>query len=187
VFNCPSTEAKRAYAGGGSNQSIQDYSNWPWPLQEYCTYSYSTPYGNLAAQNGGWKFDVTSGSDFPFASDVHPGQGGVAANAAAAGTLDPREVAYTSPKREMMRGLPNNHRNEGMNVSYTDGHVEWQTTPFCGPLRPSQPFRDNIFTSHVPSTGAAPVDPVTGKGGDFGQPKNRGDAVMGPRGSPAKM
>ena len=89
--------------------------------------------------------------------------------------LDVREVAFTSSKKDMARGNSNNHRNEGQQVVYVDAHVEWQATPFCGPLRPGIPWRDNIFTSKT-----AAVDPATGKGGDLGQPKDRGDDVMHP-------
>jgi prepilin-type N-terminal cleavage/methylation domain-containing protein/prepilin-type processing-associated H-X9-DG protein len=190
VFNCPSTDAKRAYAGGGSNQSIQDYSNWPHPITEYLSYSYNTPYANAGGLNAGWKFDTTLGSDHPFASDINPGRVGRPVNEnatpAADGKTDPRDVEYTAPRKVMMRALPQNHRNEGMQVAYVDGHVEWQTTVFCGPLRPSQPFRDNIFTSYVPASGANPVDPVTGKGGAFNQARDASDAVMAPRADASK-
>jgi prepilin-type processing-associated H-X9-DG protein len=39
----------------------------------------------------------------------------------------------------------NNHRNKGQNVVYIDGHVEFQTTPYCGAHRAG--LRDQIYTA----------------------------------------
>ncbi len=47
----------------------------------------------------------------------------------------------------MARGNSNNHGNEGQEVLYCDGHVEFQNTPFCGPQRTGENARDNIFTT----------------------------------------
>jgi hypothetical protein len=47
----------------------------------------------------------------------------------------------------MARGNSNNHGNEGEEVLYCDGHVEFQNAPFCGAQRIGEVARDNIYTS----------------------------------------
>jgi prepilin-type N-terminal cleavage/methylation domain-containing protein/prepilin-type processing-associated H-X9-DG protein len=173
VFNCPSTDSTRAYAGGGSNQSIQDYSNWPHPITTHLSYSYACPYAFPGALTRGWKFDTTLSSDHPLAADINPGTTGAMANGG--GTSSVTAVEYTSPKKVMARGNSNNHMNDGQNVAYCDGHVEWQATIFCGPLKPGRPYRDKIFANDnsVP-------DATTGKGGEVGRPVNATDSCLLP-------
>jgi len=57
----------------------------------------------------------------------------------------------------MKRGNSNNHDEDGQNVLYGDGHVEWQQNPFVGPNR------DNIYTAAKDSTGVSrqPSDCLT--------------------------
>jgi prepilin-type processing-associated H-X9-DG protein len=57
----------------------------------------------------------------------------------------------------------NNHGNKGQNVLYADGHVDFQTTPYCGMLHPETGIRDNIYTAGTGDGGitddtALPVD-----------------------------
>jgi prepilin-type processing-associated H-X9-DG protein len=47
----------------------------------------------------------------------------------------------------MMYGNSNNHKNDGQNVLYGDGHVEFQASPYCGMYRDDAQFRDNIYTA----------------------------------------
>ena len=52
-----------------------------------------------------------------------------------------------------------NHNGDGENVGFADGHVVWQTTPYCGMNH------DNIFTYYaVPysGSGVSPAAPQTG-------------------------
>ena len=58
-------------------------------------------------------------------------------------------VAYNSPRSAIVGANSRNHRGQGQNVLYGDGHVDWQPTPFGGPYcSPSSTlnFRDNIYT-----------------------------------------
>ncbi len=178
TFICPSANATRAWSG----QDIQKKSNW---LPEASTdkyisvnsYSYSAPFadpgsaGN-AAEAKGWRFGTTLSPDYPFASDINPGAsgkstGGYGDNATGA-------YGFTAPKADMARMNSNNHANEGQQVVYVDGHVEWQTTPFCGAQAPGQPFRDMIFMSRNG------MDAATGKGGSQAKPMDKYDTLVMP-------
>jgi prepilin-type processing-associated H-X9-DG protein len=50
----------------------------------------------------------------------------------------------------MRLGNSANHEQDGQNVLYGDGHVEFQNNPFCG----SQ--RDNIYTGRYGATTSLP-------------------------------
>lgn len=170
AFICPSTNATRAWSG----QNIQEKSNWT-DTGLYSTvnsYSYNHPFSEPAGVSKGWKFDTTLSPDHPFASDLNPGDSGTSSGGYgnnAVGTFP-----YTAPKREMARMNSNNHMNDGQQVAYVDGHVEWQTTPFCGPPIPGSPFRDMIFRSNLNANA------TTGTGGSFGKCMDRTDALMLP-------
>jgi len=162
VFNCPSTEADRAYVG----EDIQNYANWPSPYASFSTYSYNCPFPTPAAVSGGWRFDTTLGPDYPFAADINPGM----TNGAG-----PTTVGYTDGREAMQVGNSPNHWYEGQNVAYCDGHVEWQTSPFAGVQRAMKPYRDNIYT-----TGGMEVS-SNGKGGMlWDKPVDAQDAVLLP-------
>jgi len=171
VFTCPSANATRAWEG----QDIQTKSNWG-PSAKYIdnsSYSYNCPFPAAAAVSAGWKFDTTLGPDFPFAADLNPGQGTVMANGDSR-TTNVNGVQFTSGRRDMATGNSNNHQNEGQNVAYCDGHVEWQTSPFAGVQRPGLNFRDNIFTAGKPGAASNGVtQPGTGS-----KPVDSQDAVM---------
>jgi prepilin-type N-terminal cleavage/methylation domain-containing protein/prepilin-type processing-associated H-X9-DG protein len=162
VFNCPSSNATRAWEG----KDIQSAANWGPAGVKYLdvnSYSYNAPFPTAAAVSGGWKFDTTLGPDYPFASDLNPGNGATMANGDTRKTNVTTGITYTSGRKDMAQGNSNNHQNEGQNVAYCDGHVEWQTSPFAGVQRPNTAFRDNIFAagatgSTAPGTGASPQD-----------------------------
>jgi prepilin-type processing-associated H-X9-DG protein len=180
TFICPSTDAQRAYAGGGSNQSIQDFSNWPGggtsglKYSDFNSYSYNSPFGTIAALNMGWKFTMTAGPDHAMAGDLCPGENQVPAGAHVEGKTNFR-VEYTAPKKIMGRANSNNHKNEGQNVAYCDGHVEWHATPFCGAVRPGVPFRDHIYASYQ---NVLPAD--NGKHNAYGRNCDNFDSVLHP-------
>ena len=94
---------------------------------------------------GGWKFNNTLGSDFVMAADRNPGNLQPMTNGNTAQTAV-NTVQYNSGSKAMAQGNSNNHGNEGQEVLYCDGHVEFQNTPFCGPQAEGVPYRDNIYT-----------------------------------------
>jgi len=169
VFNCPSANATRAWEG----KDVQANSNWGPAGSKYIdvnSYSYNAPFPTTTAVSGGWKFDTTLGPDFPFASDINPGNGSPMANGDSRSTTV-TGITYTSGRKDMAQGNSNNHQNEGQNVAYCDGHVEWQTSPFAGVQRPNTAYRDNIFAAG--NTGATPP-------GASAKPTDAQDAVMFP-------
>jgi prepilin-type N-terminal cleavage/methylation domain-containing protein/prepilin-type processing-associated H-X9-DG protein len=168
VFNCPSANATKAYQG----YDLQRYSNWPKYYTDFVSYSYNCPFPTKNAVSGGWKFDVTLGPDSPFAADLNPGTNQPMANGDTAKT-DAKAVNYNDGRKIMARGNSNNHLNEGQQVAYCDGHVEWMTSPFAGQQRAGKVFRDNVFTNY---TGVS----TTGKGGAYDKPQDSSDAVLLP-------
>jgi prepilin-type processing-associated H-X9-DG protein len=138
VFICPTSQGEPAYAG----QNIQDHSNWP-AIPQNLSYSYQVPFPTKAARNAGFKFNNTMSSDFALAGDMNPGTAGTG------GEVDSVQRPHDAPRQEMSEANSNNHDGEGQNVLYGDGHVEWNSTPYCGSPRP-QGFtkaRDNIYTA----------------------------------------
>jgi prepilin-type N-terminal cleavage/methylation domain-containing protein len=147
IFNCPSSNATRAYTG----KDIQNFSNWPAPYNQFNSYSYNSPFPTTTAVAGGWRFDNSLGPDYPIAADLNPGSGASMANGDTAKT-NVATVTYTAGRKQMAQGNSNNHQNEGQQVAYCDAHVEWNTSPFAGVQRGGVAYKDNIFTS---LTGAA--------------------------------
>ena len=162
VFICPSTQATRGFATAGK-LGVQDVSNWP-DLVNNMSYSYNTPFPQQGAVDGGWKFNGTVGSDFPVAADKNPGATAKMANGDTR-TTNPGGFAYNAGKKDMATMNSNNHNNEGQEVLYCDGHVDWQPTPFCGAQRNSIVYRDNIFTpSGTAGAGVTPNFSADGTG-----------------------
>lgn len=171
TFRCPSN----SLAEPGDSATVQDFSNFATPMRKSNSYSYAAPYASNAAKNAGWKSNTTLPPDYPLVSDMNPGKGGQTWGDAADGVQDVTIVSYTSPRREMARANSNNHKNEGQNVAYVDGHVEWQVTVFCGPQKPGRVWRDNIFAN------TAGVNEATGAGGGpHGLAQERTDIIMHP-------
>ncbi|HEX8914785.1 MAG TPA: type II secretion system protein [Humisphaera sp.] len=160
VFLCPSANGEPVWKAA----DIETKSNWQTPFRDFCSYSYAAPYPNSTASQGGWTFRQESGSDVPFAADINPGTTGAASGGYATNNVN--NVAgygFTASRKDMACMNTNNHQNEGQNVAYCDGHVEWATSPFVGRRRAAVQFRDNIYTN---STGVGITSSSSdGKGG----------------------
>jgi prepilin-type N-terminal cleavage/methylation domain-containing protein len=141
VFICPSTQNTRDF-GPGTTYSTQDVSNWA-DIMNNLSYSYNCPFPTTTAVAAGWKFNNTLGSDFVMAADKNPGVGNHMSNGSTL-TTSVTIVTYNSGARDMARGNSNNHSNEGEEVLYCDGHVEFQNSPYAGPTR-TNGIRDNIY------------------------------------------
>jgi prepilin-type N-terminal cleavage/methylation domain-containing protein len=143
VFICPSSQGERGF-NSGDTKGVQDSSNWA-AIPQNLSYSYSCPFPTASAVQGGWKFNNSLGPDYVMAADMNPGMtGGPPGNINHVTTPN-----YDSGKRDMAKANTNNHANEGQEVVYCDAHVEWQTSPFCGPARTgtgAPVYRDNIYT-----------------------------------------
>ena len=170
AFICPSTNATRAWSG----QEIQKKSNWlaSGRINTVISYSYGAPFGSISANKANWKFGTNLPPDYAIASDMNPGMGGDSSGGY--GTNQTGVFPYTAPKKDMARMNSNNHANDGQQVAYADAHVEWQTTPFCGPPVRNAPYRDMIFMSNYTANVA------TGTGGSFGKSMDLTDSLLLP-------
>ena len=164
VFICPSSGGNRGFTTS-SVQNSCNFQSWgpkSTVIGTYsspdCTYSYANPFPSSNALTNGFKWNATIASDFAIAGDVNPGittQNG--------GTADPGKVnagdppAASSANNGQAFGNSTNHKNQGENVLYGDGHVDFQTTCWCGSYRNSgtTSFRDNIYIPYNAAQGNA--------------------------------
>jgi prepilin-type processing-associated H-X9-DG protein len=102
----------------------------------YLSYSYACPFSSAP----GYKMNDTQPADFALVADKNPGVSG-------AGN-DVVSYSYDAPPFDLAHANSNNHRKAGQNVSYADGHVAFQTTPYCGVGQGMR--RDNIYTALSP-------------------------------------
>jgi len=94
------------------------------------SYSITNPYPSRDAALAGYKWSPNVGADFVIAADRND--------------ADPKafvDMTANSPAEKQKAMNSNNHAQEGQNVLYNDGHVDWVTTPWVGAKK------DNIFTS----------------------------------------
>ncbi|MDB5319845.1 MAG: putative major pilin subunit [Phycisphaerales bacterium] len=160
-FICPSTDAE-VYTFGGGDHTAQDVSNFP--SDQNLSYSFINPYPDAAAVTQGYRVNATVGAEVAIAADMNPGKFG-----------DSDVTPATGPKNEMapaalMRKANSlNHRADGENVLFGDGHVEFQQNPFCGVRR------DNIYTVAGSKDGSKTTSETIA-----GSPVWQGDSVLLP-------
>jgi prepilin-type N-terminal cleavage/methylation domain-containing protein/prepilin-type processing-associated H-X9-DG protein len=172
VFVCPSSNADAWDYLGGAN-TAQNWVNWEPgtgnAVSKNLSYSYENPYSSTTGISNGWKLNTSLPPDYAVASDISPGTS-VPNQTASPWTL----VQTTSPSSIMRIGNSANHGQDGQNVLYGDGHVDFQNNPYCG----SQ--RDNIFTSR--SSGL--TNPFTSGGvtgaGTVNAPYDSADSILLP-------
>jgi prepilin-type processing-associated H-X9-DG protein len=128
---CPATDAKGASFPEG--KSAMDFANFK--SEENLSYSYGNNYPDKNAINKGYKLNATTGAEIAIAADMNPGTFGESDVTPAKGPKDP-----SAPAAEMRKANSLNHRGDGQNVLYGDGHCEFNSNPFCGAKR------DNIYT-----------------------------------------
>jgi prepilin-type N-terminal cleavage/methylation domain-containing protein/prepilin-type processing-associated H-X9-DG protein len=152
VFTCPSSNSEKWDFGGGSNTAL-NWSNWngyasgnPGSIQRSLSYSYQDPYPDTNAVSSGFKLNNSISAEFAVCSDINPGGGGDTLGGTGAND-NVLLVTSTSSSKDMKFGNSNNHDKDGQNVLYGDGHVEFQSNPFCGVQR------DMIFARRNSSTG----------------------------------
>lgn len=177
VFICPSSNIAIPCAFPAHNglpQGPQSYDCWgdaaKTPFRQYLSYSMESPFPSTHAIKTGWRWSPTVlGADYALVADINPGR---------ADNLERGEVDLLSVTEDMspvqLRGANSpNHAKEGQNVMYGDGHVEWQTTCFCGPLFAlgGRPARDNIYTSH---------NATKATNGNTKKPFDRQDSILCP-------
>jgi len=145
-FICPSTYDTPELVNGGAFAQHSNFTNG-----HHLSYSYASPFSSAP----GYILNDFLPADFALMADKNPG-------ISAAGS-DVTAPAWNATPLEIARANSNNHGRAGQNVLYTDGHVSFQPTPYCGVGSEAQ--RDNIYTalSRIPiAKGKAP--PVFGNG-----------------------
>jgi len=139
VFVCPSSTGERGFTG--NTVGVQGSSNWAAiPLN--LTYSVQVMFPTAGAQGSGFRWNNTLTSDFAVMGDMNPGITG--------GQNPPNLVTspkHTDPRTSMAQANSNNHKTDGQNILYGDGHVEFQSSPYCGTYRDDSGFRDNVYTA----------------------------------------
>lgn len=150
-FVCPSS---RQYADpkqtNGQTVPADQRSNFS--SGNYLSYSYASPFSTAP----GYKMNEDShDAEFAIMADKNPGAEGKSSVIA---------PAYNAAPFDLARANSRNHGRVGQNVLYADGHVSWQTTPYCGVG--SKDRRDNIFTalspSPLPIKGPQPPNEING-------------------------
>jgi len=164
VFTCPSSNQEKDTFEGGANTAL-NRCNFTL-LNRNLSYSYANPYPNTQAIGSGYKLNNSLTPDFAVAADVNPGYTGSGNNVTA--------VRTNSSASDMKNGNSNNHGNDGQNVLYGDGHVEFQNNPFCGIQR------DNIFTVSDASPTNSFVPTSYTSTAVLGSPTNANDSVLLP-------
>jgi prepilin-type N-terminal cleavage/methylation domain-containing protein/prepilin-type processing-associated H-X9-DG protein len=132
VFTCPSSNTNPDTYGGGTATALNqiDFTN----ISQNLSYSYANPYPDATSLSSGYKMVQGLEPTFAVAADINPGTSSGAGNS---NVLAPNT---SSSGAQMRQGNSNNHGQDGQNVLFGDGHVDFDNNPFCGT------DRDNIYT-----------------------------------------
>jgi len=179
LFVCPSSAGERAFASA-QGTSIANSSNFPSiPLN--LTYSVQVMFPSQAASLSGFRWNNTLSSDFAICGDMNPGTTGGTGSLIDAVTSPP----HTAPRNFMQMGNSNNHKKDGQNILYGDGHVEFQASCYAGSFRDDVQYRDNVYTAdaaHGVPQASQPGGPAHDGGylGNNAWPQDNLDSVLLP-------
>jgi prepilin-type N-terminal cleavage/methylation domain-containing protein len=125
VFICPSSSATAENYGGGTNTALNkcNFSS----ISQNLSYSYANPFPNSAALGYGYKMNSSMSPDFALMADINPGS-------TTTGTTANPFIGLTqsSANSAMKYGNSTNHDQDGENVLFADGHVDFDNNPFVG-------------------------------------------------------
>jgi prepilin-type processing-associated H-X9-DG protein len=138
LFVCPFSDPERAIPDAVDARLQSNFSNY----RQNLGYSFAVPYPAEGSRMPRVSRLLTK--SYILAADINPGLAGVGDNAAM--------PTLKSPTRLQTMANSANHAKDGQNVLYGDGHVDWVTSAFAGPLE------DNIFTNRHNETWTGPVD-----------------------------
>jgi prepilin-type N-terminal cleavage/methylation domain-containing protein/prepilin-type processing-associated H-X9-DG protein len=165
IFVCPSTDA----TPGFTKTDRQQHSSWEF-IPGNVSYSIAAAFPSAAAAKAGFLWRLGVSAEFALAADMNPGTRG-GPKSTPNNVIGP---AHNATARQMPAANSNNHFNTGQNVLYGDGHVEFQTTPYCGVMRDGG-FRDHIYTAGTGDGGIS---------GDKALPVDEKDSVLLPTDDP---
>ncbi len=140
-FVCPSTNDTRDDMGDANGHPVASIKRSNFRAPKNLSYSYASPFSSAFQ----YHIDDTRPGGFAILADKNPG---VSAT---------QHGADESPLR-LAPANSKNHGSAGQNVLYADGHVAWETTPYCGV------GGDNIYTALSPLPLKDEHPPVTGSG-----------------------
>jgi hypothetical protein len=127
VFVCPSTDHVPDSLGGVGRLQRSNFEQTDPPGQ---TLSYSLTNTTSPTASKFFLLRARARSDYALAADRNDAEDRFAS------------MTPDAPTNVLTRMNSRNHRAQGQNVVYHDGHVAWSETPFCGA------WRDNIYTSY---------------------------------------
>jgi prepilin-type processing-associated H-X9-DG protein len=167
VFLCPMDQNADRFPIP-SGKSIQDFSNFS--AQTQLSYSIANPYPTEAAEKAGFTWDDNMPTDFAIMADKNPG------------AIELKSVTFSDEGSKQRKANSPNHQNDGQNVLYADGHVDWSASAWAGL------GRDNIYGHNAqpkfpttgPATRPALLSPPPVPIGIVGPPADGNDSVMLP-------
>jgi len=173
VFTCPSGSAEKDTYGGGTN-TAQNHCNFTGDANGIATskvrqnlaYSYANPFPTANALASGYKLVNSMSPEFALMADINPGtsvttQGNVS---------NPINLRIQSSGQQMKAGNSANHDQDGQNVLFADGHVEFVNNPFVGINK------DDIYNVSSQPAGADPTFGTVVRGA----PASPNDSVLLP-------
>jgi len=167
VFVCPSSNAEAWDYGGGCNTA----QNWvDFQSFKNLSYSYENPFPSSTAISNGWRLNTSLPADYAVASDINPG------TTVPSTTYSVISVPTSAAASVMRLANSANHEQDGQEVLFGDGHVDWSNNPFCGTQR------DNIFTGRINPVLTNPFTSggVCAKGSSASSPYDTTDSVLLP-------
>lgn len=131
TFLCPTAQFDRPDEARKTdpwwkNRQLLEMSNFPG--RQGLDYSVTQPYPSKSAVARGYKWSPNVSADWAIVADMNPGGKELAT------------IAGNAPADEQKKVNSPNHRRDGQNVLFNDGHVEWCTAVFAGANK------DNIYT-----------------------------------------
>jgi prepilin-type N-terminal cleavage/methylation domain-containing protein/prepilin-type processing-associated H-X9-DG protein len=143
VFTCPSSSEEKDQL---NNEAANLRGNFTGTNN--LSFSIAVPYYTTTVAGLGYKWNANLGPEFAVAADRNP--------VGATGTV----IGITSGSAQAAVKLANsrNHSQDGQNVLFGDGHVEFSNTPLCGVTK------DNIYAygDATPTPTEAQTDAGTG-------------------------
>jgi len=124
----------------GASQDPQHRSNFSSPFN--LSYSVANMFPVYGIRNAGFSWKSNLNGMFALAADLNPGYQYPNTNTntgpSSYGVVGP--TTPSDPSSVQQRANSRNHKQQGQNVLYADGHVAWSKTVFCGYNQ------DNIYT-----------------------------------------
>jgi prepilin-type N-terminal cleavage/methylation domain-containing protein/prepilin-type processing-associated H-X9-DG protein len=154
VFTCRSDNTEKMQITGPTG----DLGNFD--SERNLSFSIANPYPKGDATANGYRWNANQNPEFALAADMNP-------------NADAGSITSGSTMSDQRTLSSNNHDQDGQNVLYGDGHVEFQTTVWCGIER------DNIFDADNHASGK-----TDGSGhrlsGNGDHPQHQDDSVLLP-------